>query len=206
MEREQSNTSVSEYDEKFKDMDAYSRQAIYTPNELWKIDQFIFALNANVAHSVSQREFTTYAECLRKCYVSENSLKRIQDEKNRNKASFKEQGRWGQHQKPRNSQSMKKYGYVDRLAIPPQCDKCKRRHNGECYGIQKTCYNCGSPDHFKKDFPVPNKTKGRVFTLDARKSKGNTNLVTATCYVNNQPLSVLVDCGATHSFISNRCV
>ncbi|XP_058760196.1 uncharacterized protein LOC131633499 [Vicia villosa] len=63
--------------------------------------------------------------------------------------------------------------------------------------------------HFMKDCAapdVPEKTKGRVYTLDARKAQGNTNLVAGTCYVNNQPLFVLVDCGATHSFISYHCV
>ncbi|XP_058756068.1 uncharacterized protein LOC131629293 [Vicia villosa] len=46
----------------------------------------------------------------------------------------------------------------------------------------------------------------KVFTLDARKAKGNTKLAARTCYVNNQPLFVLDDCGATHSFISNQRV
>ncbi|XP_058749772.1 uncharacterized protein LOC131622746 [Vicia villosa] len=81
----QGNMSVSEYAEKFEDMAAYSRQAAYAPDELWKIDQFLMGLNADIVHSVSQREFTTYAECLRQCYVAENTLKRVQDEREQNK-------------------------------------------------------------------------------------------------------------------------
>ncbi|XP_058775460.1 uncharacterized protein LOC131649719 [Vicia villosa] len=46
----------------------------------------------------------------------------------------------------------------------------------------------------------------RISTLDARKAQGNSNLVVGMFYVNNQPLFVLVDCGATYSFISNHCV
>ena len=61
----QGNMSVSEYAEKFEDMDAYSRQVIYASYEMWKIDQFLFGLNVDVSHSVSQRDFLTYPECLR---------------------------------------------------------------------------------------------------------------------------------------------
>ncbi|XP_058777196.1 uncharacterized protein LOC131651556 [Vicia villosa] len=58
----QGDMSVSEYAEKFEDLADYSRQAVYAPDELWKIDQFMMGLRADIAHSVSQREFTTYAE------------------------------------------------------------------------------------------------------------------------------------------------
>ncbi|XP_050885784.1 uncharacterized protein LOC127091246 [Lathyrus oleraceus] len=64
------------YVKKFEDMAAYSRQAVYTPNEMWKIGKFLFGLRSEISHSISQREFTTYAALLRQCYVAENSLKK----------------------------------------------------------------------------------------------------------------------------------
>ncbi|XP_058784256.1 uncharacterized protein LOC131659028 [Vicia villosa] len=177
----QGNMSVSEYSEKFEDMAEYSRQ----------------------------REFTTYAECLRQCYVAENSLKRVQEERNQNRTIFREQGRSTQHLKPRNSPSKKKQGYGDQSNRPPYCDKCKRRHPGDCKPTSVTCYECSEQGHISTYYPkkkTQEKTTGRVYTLDARKAKGNNNLIAGTCYVNNQPLCVLVDCGATHSFISTECV
>ncbi|XP_058762994.1 uncharacterized protein LOC131636407 [Vicia villosa] len=205
----QGNMSVSEYAEKFEDMVAYSRQAAYAPDELWKIDQFLMGLNVDIVRSVSQREFTTYAECLRQCYVAENTLKRVQDEREQNKPVRREQGRSGQNLKTRNFPPMKKQVHGDRSTQPPWCGKCNRKHYGDCKTASVKCYKCQEFGHFRKDCPVrdaPERTPGRVYTLDARKAQGNTNLVASTCYVNNQPLFVLVDCGATHSFISYPCV
>ncbi|XP_058726596.1 uncharacterized protein LOC131597956 [Vicia villosa] len=205
----QGNMSVYEYAEKFGDMAAYSRQAAYAPDELWKIDQFLMGLNADIVHSVSQREFTTYAECLRQCYAAENTLKRVQDEREHNKPVRREQVRSGQHLKPRNSPAMKKQVYGDRSTQPPRYVRCKGNHFGNCKPDSGRCYRCEQPGHYARDCTAPNapeKTRGRVYTLDARKAQGNTNLVAGTCYVNDQPLFVLVDCGATHSFISYPCV
>ncbi|XP_058768784.1 uncharacterized protein LOC131642564 [Vicia villosa] len=178
----QGNLSVFEYVEKFEDMADYSRQVVYAPDELWKIDQFLMGLRADIAHSVSQREFTTYAECLRQCYVAENSLKRVQEERNQNRTNFRYQGRSTLHLKPCSSPSKKKQGYGDQSAQPPYCHKCKKRHTGECKPTSVTCYECGEQCHISLHCPrkkAPEKTAGRVYTLDARKAKGNNNLIAA---------------------------
>lgn len=45
--------SVDEYAEKFEDMAAYFRQAMYALDEKWKVDQFLFGLRGEISHSVS---------------------------------------------------------------------------------------------------------------------------------------------------------
>lgn len=60
---------VAKYVEKFEGMDAYSKQVAYALDELWKIDKLLFGLRENIIHDVTQREFTTYVECLRQWYI-----------------------------------------------------------------------------------------------------------------------------------------
>ncbi|XP_050902090.1 uncharacterized protein LOC127110562 [Lathyrus oleraceus] len=97
----QGTMTVAAYAEKFEDMTAYSRQATYAPDEKWKIDQFLFGLRGENSHSVSQREFTTYAELLRQCYVAENSLKKVQEERDQYRSGQKDQGTPGNQFRPR---------------------------------------------------------------------------------------------------------
>lgn len=61
----------------------------------------------------------------------------------------------------------------------------------------------------EKDCPTQmaqGKFIGQVYTLDAKKVKGNNELVVGTCYVNNHSLFMLVDNEATHYFISTKCL
>lgn len=57
--------SVVEYAENFKDIDAYYNQDIYTPDEHWKINKFMFGLRGEIEHSVAQQHLSTYHEMLR---------------------------------------------------------------------------------------------------------------------------------------------
>lgn len=45
-----------------------------------------------------------------------------------------------------------------------------------------------------------------MYTLDARKAKGNSELIEDTYYMHEHPLFVLFDCGDKHSLILNYCV
>lgn len=53
---------------------------------------------------------------------------------------------------------------------------------------------------------VQGKNIGQVSALDAKKAKGNTDLIVGMYHLNNHQCFVLFDCGATHSFISNQFV
>jgi hypothetical protein len=89
------------------------------------------------------------------------------------------------------------------------------------------CFNCGSPSHFIKDCPQPrisfqgqtsnptSKGKGKKQVVQVRQGRVNlttlselpegTPIMTGTFSINHQPVIVLFDSGATHSFISAKC-
>lgn len=48
----QGNMLAAGYAERFKDMVAYSKQAMYAPNEKWKVDQFMLGLTGKISRSV----------------------------------------------------------------------------------------------------------------------------------------------------------
>lgn len=57
--------SVAEYAENFKDIDAYYNQDIYTLDEHWKINKFMFRLRGEIEHSVAQQHLSIYLDLLR---------------------------------------------------------------------------------------------------------------------------------------------
>jgi hypothetical protein len=89
------------------------------------------------------------------------------------------------------------------------------------------CFNCGSPSHFIMDCPQPrrsfqgqtsnlkNRGKGRKQVVQVCQGRVNLTtlselpegapIMTGTFSINHQPVTVLFDSGATHSFISATC-
>jgi hypothetical protein len=89
------------------------------------------------------------------------------------------------------------------------------------------CFNCRSSSHFIKDCPQPrrsfqgqisnpvNKGKGKKQVVQVHQGRVNLTtlselpegvpIMTGTFSINHQPVIVLFDSGATHSFISSKC-
>lgn len=94
------------------------------------------------------------------------------------------------------------------------CPKCGKSHRGECLAGRDVCFICKQPGHSSYTCPtkknkgvtIPsNPSSGRVFTLSGKKAKKSDNLITGTCFLNQEPLIVLFYSSATHSFISSEC-
>ncbi|XP_019430812.1 PREDICTED: uncharacterized protein LOC109338123 [Lupinus angustifolius] len=91
------------------------------------------------------------------------------------------------------------------------CPKCKGRHVGNtCV----TCFLCNEVRHYKSSCPklkreavnsmqvARPRAQGRVLTMSGAEVGANEDLIQGTCNINEIPLSVLFDSGATHSFIT----
>jgi hypothetical protein len=77
------------------------------------------------------------------------------------------------------------------------------------------CFLCKQPRHYQMECPnrrgkggaeITTTSKGRVYSLDGKKAKANNDLIAGMCYIGQNLVRVLFDCGASNSFISNKCV
>nr|GEX31310.1 putative reverse transcriptase domain-containing protein [Tanacetum cinerariifolium] len=70
---------------------------------------------------------------------------------------------------------------------------------------QRACYECGSLDHLRYDFPKWKQATGQAKNpLNAVEALQDPKVVTSTCSLNNQFATVLFDYGADFCFISTK--
>ncbi|XP_024964118.1 uncharacterized protein LOC112504408 [Cynara cardunculus var. scolymus] len=119
----------------------------------------------------------------------------------------------------------------------PKCSKCNYHHSGKCIvcfrynkgghfskdckiGGNRTCHECGSPNHFRNTCPKLNRgsvtnpaqpvnqenhggqARGPAFAIGLEEARQDSNVVTGTFLLNNHYASILFDSGAVRSFVS----
>ncbi|XP_050886811.1 uncharacterized protein LOC127092070 [Lathyrus oleraceus] len=102
---------------------------------------------------VSQSEFTTYDELLRKFYVTENSLKKVQEERDQYSSGQRNQGRPGSQSRPRSQAFKGKQVQHARPNHPPQCQVCKKSHFGRYAGSGVRCFTSQREGHMSWECP-----------------------------------------------------
>ncbi|XP_022870382.1 uncharacterized protein LOC111389675 [Olea europaea var. sylvestris] len=119
----------------------------------------------------------------------------------------------GWQNKNKNSGQFKKQTLVGQSSNPPsQCSKCNKLYKGKCLYGRYACYKCGQPGHVVSSCPSikkleqEKKGKVRVFALTHDEAAQNSDIIAGILFVSGTPVYVLIDSGATHSFISNACL
>ncbi|CAA0837933.1 Uncharacterized mitochondrial protein AtMg00860, partial [Striga hermonthica] len=91
------------------------------------------------------------------------------------------------------------------------CKKCGKYHSGECLDDQRTCFNCNRPGQYASVCPEPKRRQqaggqARVYTITHDEAARNTGTMSGMLSISSVPVFALCDTGATHSFISSRCL
>lgn len=70
-------------------------------------------------------------------------------------------------------------------------------------------YRCRNTQHFVRDYPLPRElgrplVQGWVFAITVLMAASTSEVIQGIFYISNIPARVLIDPGATHSFVSPR--
>ncbi|XP_062103668.1 uncharacterized protein LOC133814763 [Humulus lupulus] len=205
----QGNMTVTEYDLKFDRLAKFPTDIV--PTNAARVDHFIRGIKPMIAldvHIVSVRGSSTYDQILERALTVERMEDRIWKEDN-----------GGQPSQDRRSKNYKNNGRTENKEWVryPECEKCKKHHPKECRA--NACFACGKEGHIIKNCPQQGQNNNkdqpkkheklvlaRVYALAKEKAEASTFMDSGQISIAGIDFYVLIDSGATHSFVAKRTV
>jgi hypothetical protein len=182
----QGHMSVTDFTKKFEELSYYSTHNEYAGNEMWKVNQYKYALRGELYVVVSQQRVTDYDELVHNSLEAErgfdNAAREGSGASGRNRGNFAD--KYHDKLKPKGSLQRGKFSGSPRNNST--CRKCGKAHQGQCRMGTDNCFACGQAGHFVAN--CPNKgnkdkgvgttmSKGRVYSLDGKKAQANEDLI-----------------------------
>ncbi|XP_056853032.1 uncharacterized protein LOC130502277, partial [Raphanus sativus] len=155
----QGRRSVREYEEEFNRLRKYVGKEL--EDEKVQVRRFIRGLRVELRTYCSVRTFRTVSELVERMAMLETNLAEEARLKSRSQASGT--GHAGDRKRKRDSSDEGKTS-----GGRPECQKCGRRHGGECWRAMGACTRCGKMDHSVRDCPGPDQSRGQAAGGDSR--------------------------------------
>ncbi|XP_073153287.1 uncharacterized protein [Henckelia pumila] len=192
LEIRQGNMSIAEYVKKFERGRYFVPMILGDPAE--ELKHFTEGLNAFIRKDVRLSGAKNYKEAGRDQQGNSNRKRPYQ---------APPQHRPYQQQQTRPQGQKQLALPAPKLAnAPTACQKCGKLHSGHCMMGTGVCYLCKQPGNFAKECPQQRgPVKGRVFAMTHEQVDTNSAIFTSMINVSSIPAHILIDTGATNSFI-----
>ncbi|XP_075486262.1 uncharacterized protein LOC142525862 [Primulina tabacum] len=173
-----------------------------------KGEHFMRGLCSKIKRDVRMSKVVTYGEIVERALMAEQDEQDIdRDRQQRRQKYFQKSQGTGQSKKTDNrgtrpEESRDKGPPPCKEQDRPPCPKCGKLHGGECMQGYNVCYRCKKPGHLARNCPGSSeKVQGCFFSMTKEKVDADTSMINGMFWISGITAIVLLDSGATYSFI-----